>query len=191
MTVARAAGPDYHPAWNPAFSLRARTLNPSQRQRLMKRLTELGIQSQTTDHRPVFTVEESGELYEKIPGAHTKNLFLQDAKGQLFLIIAHHHTLVSLKRLPPVLGSARLSFGKAELLQEVLGVMPGSVTAFALMNDVAHRVRPVIDQTLMTFDVINLHPMENTATTSIAREDLLRFIRASGHSPQIATLTLD
>ncbi len=157
----------------------------------MERLTELGIQSQTTDHRPVFTVEESGELYERIQGAHTKNLFLQDAKGQLFLIIAHHHTLVSLKRLPPVLGSARLSFGKAELLLEVLGVKPGSVTAFALMNDVAHRVRPVIDQTLMTFDVINLHPMENTATTSIAREDLLRFIRASGHSPQIATLTLD
>lgn len=157
----------------------------------MERLADLGIECQTTDHQPVFTVEESGELYEKIPGGHTKNLFLQDAKGQLFLIIAHHHTLVSLKRLPAVLGSARLSFGKAELLQEVLGVTPGSVTAFALMNDTALRVRPVIDANLMTFGVINLHPMENSATTSIAREDLLRFIRASGHSPQIETLTLD
>jgi Ala-tRNA(Pro) deacylase len=157
----------------------------------MDRLAELGIACPTVEHAPVFTVEDSGELYATIPGGHTKNLFLKDAKGQLFLIVAHHGTRVDLKKLPPVIGSARLSFGRAELLEEVLDVKPGSVTAFAVMNDGAGRVRVVIDQNLMAFETINLHPMENSATTSIAREDLLRFIRAAGHTPLIAALTLD
>lgn len=162
-----------------------------QRQRLMDRLAELGIACRTAEHAPVFTVEDSGELYATIPGGHTKNLFLKDAKGQLFLIVAHHGTRVDLKKLPPVIGSARLSFGRAELLEEVLGVKAGSVTAFAVMNDGAGQVRVVIDQNLMAFETINLHPLENSATTSIAREDLLRFIRAAGHTPLIAALTLD
>ncbi|OYW56079.1 MAG: DNA-binding protein [Hyphomicrobium sp. 32-62-53] len=157
----------------------------------MDRLAELGIACPTVEHAPVFTVEDSGELYATIPGGHTKNLFLKDAKGQLFLIVAHHGTRVDLKKLPPVIGSARLSFGRAELLEEVMGVKPGSVTAFAVMNDGAGQVRVVIDQNLMAFETINLHPMENSATTSIAREDLLRFIRAAGHTPLIAALTLD
>jgi Ala-tRNA(Pro) deacylase len=157
----------------------------------MERLAELGIKTATVDHPPVFSVEESGELYENIPGGHTKNLFLKDAKGALFLIVAHHRTRVDLKRLPPVIGSARLSFGRADLLEEVMGVKPGSVTAFAIMNDAGQQVRVVMDRSLMEFDTINLHPMENTATTSIARDDLLRFIRATGHTPQIAALTVD
>jgi Ala-tRNA(Pro) deacylase len=157
----------------------------------MERLAELGIETTTVDHSPVFTVEESGELYERIPGGHTKNLFLEDLKGALFLIVAHHRTRVDLKRLPSVIQSARLSFGRADLLQEVMGVKPGSVTAFAIMNDARQKVRVVIDQNLMEFDIINLHPMENTATTSIARDDLLRFIRATGRTPQIAGLTID
>ncbi|MBA4130532.1 MAG: DNA-binding protein [Hyphomicrobium sp.] len=157
----------------------------------MDRLAELGIACPTVEHAPVFTVEDSGELYATIPGGHTKNLFLKDAKGQLFLIVAHHGTRVDLKKLPPVIGSARLSFGRAELLEEVLGVKAGSVTAFAVMNDGAGQVRVVIDQNLMAFETINLHPLENSATTSIAREDLLRFIRAAGHTPLIAALTLD
>ncbi|MBY0224181.1 MAG: prolyl-tRNA synthetase associated domain-containing protein [Hyphomicrobium sp.] len=157
----------------------------------MERLAELRIETTTVDHPPVFSVEESGELYAKIPGGHTKNLFLKDAKGALFLIVAHHRTRVDFKRLPPVIGSARLSFGPAELLQEVMGVKPGSVTAFAVMNDAGQQVRVVMDRNLMEFDIINLHPMENSATTSIARDDLLRFIRATGHIPQIAALTVD
>ena len=157
----------------------------------MERLAELGIETATVDHAPVFTVGESGELYDKIPGGHTKNLFLKDAKGALFLIVAHHDTRVDLKRLPPVIGSGRLSFGKSELLEQVLGVQPGSVTAFALMNDGDQAVQVVIDENLMRFETINLHPMENSATTSIAREDLLRFIRATGHTPRIAALTGD
>lgn len=157
----------------------------------MERLAELGIETSTIDHAPVFSVEDSGELYDRIAGGHTKNLFLKDAKGGLYLIVAHHHTRVDLKRLPPVIGSARLSFGRSDLLGEVLGVAPGSVTAFSIMNDSEGKVQVVFDQELMAFETINLHPMENTGTTSIARDDLLRFIRATGHTPQIAALTID
>jgi Ala-tRNA(Pro) deacylase len=166
-------------------------VSQSLREPLLQRLADLGIAVATVEHPPVHTVEESGELYEKIPGGHTKNLFLKDAKGALFLIVAHHATRVDLKRLPPVIGSARLSFGRADLLQDVLGVQPGSVTAFALINDRDRKVQVVFDQNLMAFATINLHPMENSATTSIAREDLLRFIRATGHTPRIAALAFD
>lgn len=166
-------------------------MSQSLREPLLQRLADLGIAVATVEHPPVHTVEESGELYEKIPGGHTKNLFLKDAKGALFLIVAHHATRVDLKRLPPVIGSARLSFGRADLLQDVLGVQPGSVTAFALINDRDRKVQVVFDQNLMAFATINLHPMENSATTSIAREDLLRFIRATGHTPRIAALAFD
>lgn len=158
------------------------------RQLLFQRLAELGIPTTTTDHPPVFSVGESEAIYAQIPGGHTKNLFLKDAKDQLFLVIAHHDTQVDLKALPKAIGSARLSFGRAELLEEVLGVKPGSVTGFAVMADPALRVKVVFDAALMAFETINLHPMENTATTSIARDDLLRFIRATGHEPQITAL---
>lgn len=161
------------------------------RQRLFDRLREFGIETRTLDHPPVFTVGDSTDLYRQIPGGHTKNLFLKDAKGALFLVVAHHGTDIDLKRLPAAIGAARLSFGRADLLEEVLSVKPGSVTAFAVMNDAARKVRIVIDRNLMAFDTINLHPMEITATTSIAREDLLRFIRATGHDPLIAALSLD
>lgn len=157
----------------------------------MQRLAGLGIAVTTVEHAPVHTVEDSGELYERIPGGHTKNLFLKDARGGLFLIVAHHATRIDLKLLPPVIGSARLSFGRTELLQEVLGVKPGSVTAFALINDSDRKVEVVFDQNLMAFETINLHPMENSATTSIARDDLLRFIRATGHTPRIVALAFD
>jgi Ala-tRNA(Pro) deacylase len=159
------------------------------RTELFGRLESLGIATTTTEHAPVFTVEDSADLYARVPGAHTKNLFLKDAKDRLWLVIAHHDTAIDLKALPKLIGSARLSFGRADLLQDVLGVSPGSVTAFALMNDTAHRVTAVFDRNLMGYQIINCHPLENTATTSIAREDLLRFIRATGHDPLIETLT--
>ncbi len=157
-------------------------------QDLFNRLEELAIASTTVDHPAVFTVAESSAIDRDIPGGHTKNLFLKDAKGRLFLIIAHTHTQVDLKRLPKVIGSARLSFGRAELLQQVLGVAPGAVTAFALINDTKQQVAVVVDRALMAFDSINCHPLENTATTNIARDDLLRFIRACGHAPRILYL---
>jgi Ala-tRNA(Pro) deacylase len=154
----------------------------------MARLRELGIETATVEHPPVFTVAESDEVHRQIPGAHTKNLFLKDAKGALFLVTALHSTDIDLKSLPKVIGSARLSFGKAELLMEVLGVAPGSVTAFAVMNDKARQVSVVLDAALMDHDIVNCPPLENTATTSIARDDLLRFIRATGHEPRICRL---
>jgi Ala-tRNA(Pro) deacylase len=162
---------------------------PLRRDELFVRLAELGIATTTTEHEAVFTVAESEKLERDLPGGHTKNLFLKDAKDRLFLLVAESHTRVDLKTLPKVIDSARLSFGKPELLLSVLGVTPGSVTAFAVVNDVAGRVTVLIDKALLGHERINCHPLENTATTNIARDDLLRFIRATGHEPRIVDLT--
>lgn len=161
---------------------------PKSRDDLFSCLDQLGIKTRTLDHPAVFTVAESHEIEAALPGGHTKNLFLKDAKDRLFLVVALNNTGVDLKRLPAAIGSARLSFGKAELLLDVLGVTPGSVTVFSLINDPVHRVNVVLDSALMAFDTINAHPLENTATTSIARADLLRFIEACGHVPNIVPL---
>lgn len=161
---------------------------PFSRAELFLRLAELEIVTRTIEHPAVFAVAESEQLRRKLPGGHTKNLFLKDAKDRLYLIIAESHTRVDLKSLPQVLSSARLSFARPELLLEVLGVSPGSVTAFALGNDRDQRVSVAVDDKLMTYETVNCHPLENTATTNIARDDLLRFIRASGHEPRILNL---
>ena len=161
---------------------------PKSRADLFSALDQLGIKTQTLDHPAVFTVAESHEIEAALPGGHTKNLFLKDAKDRLFLIVALHSTPVDLKRLPGVIGSARLSFGKPDLLLEVLGVTPGSVTVFSLINDAGKRINLVLDAALMTHDIINAHPLENTATTSIARDGLMRFIAACGHAPKIVAL---
>lgn len=158
---------------------------PITRHDLMQRLAELNIATTTIEHPAVFTVEESARLHREIAGAHTKNLFFKDAKDKLWLVIAGSHTVIDLKELPKLIGAARLSFGKPDLLMSVLGVMPGSVTAFAVANDTDGRVSVVIDELLMQHATINCHPLINTATTNIARDDLLRFIRATGHEPQI------
>ncbi len=161
----------------------------AEREDLERRLADLEIRVETHEHPPVFTVAESEDLHRRIAGAHTKNLFLKDAKGRLFLVIAHHATEVALKGLHRRLGAARFSFGKPDLLMDALGVTPGSVTAFALMNDTAGAVTAVIDRALMEHAVVNAHPLRNDATTSIALDDLLRFIRATGHEPVVMDLT--
>ena len=161
---------------------------PATRQNLFARLAELGIETHTVEHEALFTVAESSKLERELPGAHTKNLFLKDEDGDLFLVVAQTTTRVDLKVLARKLGAGRFSFGKPELLMEALGVPPGSVTAFAVINDGARRVRLMIDAELMRHDSINCHPLENTATTNIARDDLLRFIRSCGHEPRIAVL---
>jgi Ala-tRNA(Pro) deacylase len=162
---------------------------PLTRSELFRLLDELGIATTTLDHPAVFTVEESESLERAIPGGHTKNLFLKDAKGALFLVVAGSRTPVDLKALARRLGAARFSFGRADLLHETLGVTPGSVTAFALANDRQRRVKAVLDQALLQHEIINCHPLENTATTSIRREDLETFLRATGHEPAIVDLT--
>jgi Ala-tRNA(Pro) deacylase len=161
---------------------------PATRQDLFCRLADLQIVTHTVEHEPLLTVAESGKLERELPGAHTKNLFLKDESGELFLVVAESTTRVDLKALARTLGAGRFSFGKPERLMQALGVPPGSVTAFALINDPERRVRLVVDAELMHRDSINCHPLENTATTNIARDDLLRFVRACGHEPRIVSL---
>jgi len=162
---------------------------PASRQDLFTRFAELGIETQTVDHDAVFTVAESSKLERELPGGHTKNLFLKDKKGSLFLVVALGRAHIDLKSLHKSLGCDRLSFGKPELLMEVLGVPPGSVTPFALINDRARRVTVILDADMMRHERLNFHPLENTATTNIAREDLVAFIRACGHEPRILAVS--
>jgi len=144
-----------------------------------------GIDHATRDHAAVFRVGEGEDIKSDLPGAHSKNLFLKDAKDQLWLISAEQHTRIDLKRLPPVIGSARLSFGSAELMESVLGVTPGSVTAFALLNDADHRVRFVLDTVLHQAERVNFHPLTNTATTAVSQAGLRRFWTAVGVVPLV------
>jgi Ala-tRNA(Pro) deacylase len=157
---------------------------PTTRAELFAYLDTLAIATTTVDHEAVFTVEQSEQLHRDIAGAHTKNLFLKDAKGEMFLVVAEAHSRVDLKLLHKTIGCARLSFGNAELLMQMLGISPGSVNAFAVMNDRDGKVSVILDDILRQATHINCHPMTNTATTSITRDDLLKFMRATGHEPR-------
>ncbi len=158
-------------------------------QELLERLNELGIKSETVEHEPVFTVAESASVKERIPGAHSKNLFVKDKKGRFFLISAKHDTPIDLKRAHEAIGaSGRLSFGSADQLRALLGVEPGSVTAFAVVNDREGKVTMVLDANLMDHERVNFHPLINSMTTGVAREDLVAFLRATGHDPMILRL---
>ncbi len=157
-------------------------------QALFDRFDELGIQTTTFRHKPVFTVQEAQSLRGSIKGGHCKNLFLKDNKGQLWLLVCLEEAQINLKTLPARIGSKRLSFGKPELLMEVLGVNPGSVTPYALINDKQNRVNVVLDEKMMAMEILNYHPLQNDATTSIRSDDLLKFINSCGHSPQITCL---
>ena len=159
------------------------------RDQLFALLSELGIKTTTVEHPPAFTVADSSSIYILLPGAHTKNLFLKDDRGTLVLVIAKSTTSIDLKLLSKRFGAGRFSFGKPELLTTALGVTPGAVTAFAVANDTVRRVEVIFDQALMADDSVNCHPLENTATTNIARDDLLRFIRSTGHEPRVMVLT--
>jgi Ala-tRNA(Pro) deacylase len=144
-----------------------------------------GVDHTTTDHAAVFRVGEGEEIKHGIPGAHTKNLFLKDAKGRLWLISAKDDTVIDLKRLNTVIGSAKLSFGSAELMEQTLGVTPGSVTAFALANDRERRVTFVLDRALADAGQVNFHPLTNTATTTVSQAGLRRFLGALGIAPLV------
>ncbi|WP_374331210.1 prolyl-tRNA synthetase associated domain-containing protein [Aestuariivirga sp.] len=161
---------------------------PATRDDLLARFTALGIDTQTRDHAPVYTVEEAQALRGEIPGGHCKNLFLKDDKGNLWLIVCLEEAQVDLKAAPAKIGSRRLSFGKPELLKEVLGVEPGSVTPFGLINDTEKRVNVVLDAAMMAHDLLNYHPLENSATTTIRAEDLVAFIRSCGHEPRVVAV---
>lgn len=152
------------------------------RDALLRALEDLGVEHVTTDHAAQFHVVDNPDA-DRTPGAHTKNLFLKDAKGRLWLVSAEQSTVVDLKALPKIIGSARLSFGSAETMREALGVTPGSVTAFALINDTARRVRFVVDQALWRAEEVNFHPLTNTATTRVSQAGLRTFLGAIGVEP--------
>ncbi len=162
---------------------------PATRDDLMTFLDKLSIEVVTVEHPPLFTVEESRRLRGAIPGGHTKNLFLKDRDGALFLVVAEEDAAIDMKSLHKCIGSARLSFGKPDLLMEVLGVIPGAVTPFAVLNDSERRVAVILDEGLMRHDRLNFHPLENTATTTIERDDFLRFLAAAGHAPRVLAVS--
>ena len=149
----------------------------------------LGIAHKTRWHDPVFTVEEGRELKASLPGAHTKNLFLKDKAGECVLIAAEAHSDIRLNQLHKLIGTKRLSFGSAELMQQTLGVTPGSVTAFALINAGPDKVRFLVDEALTAFDVVNFHPLTNTGTTALSQTDFRAFVAATGHNFEVIDFT--
>jgi Ala-tRNA(Pro) deacylase len=155
------------------------------REAFLAYLGELSIPHQTMDHPAVFTVAEGPEIKASLPGAHTKNLFLKDKKDRLWLISASQDTVIDLKRLHRVIGSDRLSFGNAELMAETLGLTPGSVSAFGLVNDRERRITFVLDKALADAELVNFHPMTNTATTTVTTADFLRFLAALRIEPMV------
>ncbi len=148
-------------------------------------LDEIGVAHSTLDHAAVFRVGEGDEIKAALPGGHTKNLFLKDHKGQLWLISALGQTVIDLKAAWKVIGAGRFSFGPEELMLETLGVTPGSVTALGLINDTGHRVRFVLDAALAAADPVNFHPLTNTATTALSQADFRKFLAALGVEPLI------
>lgn len=152
---------------------------------LLARLDALGIEHATHRHAPVFTVEEAQRFKGDLPGAHTKNLFLRDKKGTMWLVVALYDRDVDLKKLAPQVDArGRLSFGSADRLMRYLGVIPGSVTPFAVINDRAGQVRVALDLGLREQEVWNAHPLDNGMTTAVRGDDMLRFLGAMGHEPR-------
>lgn len=148
-----------------------------------------GLAHRTRWHAPVFTVEEGRALKAGMPGGHTKNLFMKDKDDTIILISAHADSELALNRLHRAIGTRRLSFASAGLMEELLGVSPGSVTAFALMNDTGGRVRFILDAALWRHEWLNFHPLTNTGTTAIPRADFERFLAATGHEPTLIDFT--
>jgi Ala-tRNA(Pro) deacylase len=161
---------------------------PATPQDLLAHLEKLGIQATTISHPAAFTVEDNAQHSGHLPGVHIKNLFLCDAKKQMWLVVAPHDRQIDLKALPNIIGAARLSFGSADRLLRVLGVTPGSVTPFAVINDPGRQVQMILDAWMMEQTLINAHPLINTMTTSITPADLMTFITACGHTPRVVKL---
>jgi Ala-tRNA(Pro) deacylase len=156
---------------------------PATPDQLFATFDDLGIAYTTHQHRPVFTVDESRDLKTALPGGHTKNLFLKDKRGRLFLLSALGDAVIDLNAVSKLIGSGRFSFGNAELLMQHLGVTPGSVTVFGIINDTERNVTLLLDEGLFAHDPVNFHPLRNDATTAVSPADLLKFCRATGHEP--------
>src|SRR5436190_12644007 len=160
-------------------------LTPDQ---LFARLDALGIAHRTYSHPPVFTVAEAAALRGALPGGHCKSLFLKDKKAGLWLAVVLEERQIDLKQFAAALGAPRFSFGSPELLYQTLGLRPGSVTPFALVNDSDRRVTIILDRAMLQHEPLNYHPLENDRTTAISPADLLRFIAACVHRPRLVDL---
>ncbi len=156
---------------------------PATPDQLFAYFDELGIPHATVTHPPLFTVEDGRDWHDKIPGLHCKNLFLKDKKDVIWLAVLPADKRADIGQLAKRVGAARLSFGKPDLLLDILGITPGSVTPFALINDTARRVRVVLDCDLMQSETVNFHPLHNAASTTIRTADLARFITTLGYAP--------
>lgn len=157
---------------------------PTSPEAVIQRLADLGIETKVHRHPPVFTVEESQARRGDMPGGHIKNLFLRNKKGdRMWLVVVEETRRMDLKALAPMIGADKLSFGSPDRLMTYLGVLPGSVTPLALINDKAHQVQPVLDRALLSMDPLHCHPLTNDMTLSLAPSGLLRFIEACGHKP--------
>ena len=155
---------------------------------LFDHLKALKIETKTYKHLPVFTVAEAKIQCGHIAGCHCKNLFLKDKKGSLFLIVTKDNQSLDLKELRKKIGSNHLSFGKPDLLRDTLGIEPGSVSPFALINDNKNQINLILDMKMMQNKLLNFHPLTNSLTTSISPNDLLIFIKDTGHVPSILEL---
>ena len=149
------------------------------------------ISHQTLEHHAAPTVEQAKVNRGNLPGGHAKNLFLKCKKGTLWLIVAQEDTPIRLNHLHKLLGCGRLSFGSADLMRDILGITPGSVTPFALLNKQAKGVNLVLDEQLLQEHLLNFHPLDNTATTTISPKDLLKFVKECGFDPKIMALPLN
>ena len=162
---------------------------PATRQELFAFFDELAIETNTIEHIPVFTVEDAQKVHGDIKGGHCKNLFCKDEKGVLWLIVALEDARIDLKAAKDRIESRRLSFGRPELLMEILGVEQGSVTPFSLINDKANKTNVILDAAMMKLELLNFHPLKNDATTTISSVDLIKFIKATGHEPKVVAVS--
>ena len=154
-------------------------------EQLLKILSDIGIEYTTHEHPAVFTVEEAARHQNGIQGVHSKNLFFKDKKKNLFLVVTLADKPIKIKDLAKKIGAKSPSFGKPDLLMEALGVSPGSVTPFAAANIDTHEITVVLDEEMMENDLLNFHPLVNTATTTIAAKDLIKFLEHCHKRPEI------
>ncbi len=157
---------------------------------LLHQLKKMGIATKMYEHEPLFTVEQADKWEASIPGGHIKNLFLKDDRGKFWLLVADAHAKIELKKVAQLIKAPKLRFADANLLMEYLGVLPGSVTPFALINDTHHAVQVILDSDLLTYDVINAHPLQNDATISINQNDFKKFLEYTGHNPIVINFNI-
>ncbi len=158
-------------------------LPPTSAEDLIAYLESLGIETRTVEHPAVFTVEEARRLRGELPGAHSKSLFLRNKKGRMWLVVTLEDRDIDLKDLGERLGAGRLSFGSPDRLMRYLGVIPGAVTPFGVLNDHDDAVTVALDRQMLEVDPLNFHPLDNTKTTAISTDGLLRFLQATDHPP--------